>query len=179
MVELKVYRNGRCSNKDVEKTVKAIWNEDNPDVVGKYSKGVATASAKAISDSMLMVQEVYGGCLNAKVHCCELSFDKNIEVELAAKVTKVFMDYLVEEYQGIAVTEANEDGIKSRFVINAMSYNDGSKFNDNNRTYCKLGTVVDEICGEPMSMQMDESVLFRNENNNRNNYVTLDKLGEA
>lgn len=173
MVELKVYRNGRCSTEDVKNAVQTVWNGNDDNVVKKYSTGVVTASPETISNSLLLIQDAYGGSLNVKVHCCELSFGKDIAQEKVLETTKEFLDYVGTDYQGIAVVEEDISGLKSKLLINAMSYVDGKKFTDNNKTYIQLGNVVRGICGQEMRLKMDESVLFKNTNNNKSNYITL------
>jgi len=172
MVEFNVFRNGRSSDTDVHKMIEKVWNESENEVVDKYTRGVVADTSKSIYDSFLMVQEAIGGSLNVKAHCCELHFSKEEKVNTALGVSKKFLDYLGEEYQGIAVSREDADGIRTKFIINAVSYQTGKKFTDNNHAYIRLAKVVKELCGEQMTFQMAEPVLFTNENNNRNNYIT-------
>lgn len=172
MAELKVYRNKRSTNEDMEKLITYVWEEEQGNIIDKSSKGVATATSKAICDSFLLVQEARGGCNNVKMHCCEIEFDEGVEKDKVKEVVGSVRDYIGNDYQCIAVTREDNNIIKACFVINAVSFNTGKKFSDNNAAYIKAASMIKAACGSDVTLKLDDSVLFKNVDNNRDNYIT-------
>lgn len=172
MIELIVYRNNRKNEADVQEMISYVWESRPDNVVDRNSRGVVTASADSISDCFLMVQEAKGGCLNVKAHHCELRYGENVGQELAVGACEKILDYLGKDYQTVAVTRKDGDYFKTDFVINAYSYKSNRKFKDNNNGYITLGQIIKSACGERVSFKMGDSVLFKNENNNKENYIS-------
>ena len=53
-----------------------------------------------------------------------------------------------ERYEVVVATHLNTDNVHNHFVINAVSFVDGKKYNDCKSTYAKIREVSDRLCTE-------------------------------
>lgn len=173
MIKMKVYRNKRNTKEDMIHIIDGIWNMGGM-VVYKDAVGVTVGSLESIVNSFLFVQEAYAGNLNVKIHALELVFTKDqFDRKNMYHMVQSTLFYFGASYQSFVVVEEYETEYRAVFGINACSYNGACKFTDNNHAYIKLKDMLMSLAGGKVTFIYDQTVLFTDQINKENNYVSV------
>ncbi|MBE5879074.1 MAG: hypothetical protein E7288_03745 [Lachnospiraceae bacterium] len=159
MAVIRVIRNKRQRQGYMKKLINDVWNR--PDTICRW--GGYLDDSGAIISSFEMVQRAYGS-LAIPVHCFQLIFEPGTNIQMAQTFVGTVVQYLNSEYQTIAVLDHNNDGLlEATFVLNAVSYKNGSVFHDNNHTYLQLQKTLESLSGQKWVFEAGDSVFFTNE----------------
>ena len=173
MIVMNVYRNSRNSREDLVRIIENIWNRPGK-IVYTDAVGVVLGASESIANSFLFTQSICAENLNVKIHTLSLTFTKDqFHLEQVCRVAQSILLYLGMEYQCFLVVEEGETEYCVWFAINACSYNGASKFADNNQTYIKLREMLGTLIREKVMFIYDKTVLFEDQFDKRDNYVTL------
>ena len=159
MAVIKVIRNKRQRRGYMKELIYSVWNR--PDTICRW--GGYLEDAGAIVSSFEMVQRAYGS-LTIPVHCFQLVFEPGTNLQMAQNFVSTVIQYLNREYQTVAVLDYNNDGLlEATFVLNAVSYQNGSVFHDNNHAYLQLQKTLESLSGQRWIFEAGESVFFNNQ----------------
>lgn len=159
MAIIRVIRNNRNRQGYMSELIHRVWNR--ADAVCKW--GGYMNDARMIIAAFEMVHRAYGS-LAIPVHCFQLVMDPETNIQTAQEFVNSVLQYLNSEYQTIAVLYYNvERCLEATFVLNAVSYINGSVFHDNNNTYLQLKSILEFSSGYNWNFEVGESVLFNNE----------------
>ena len=173
MIRMKVYRNARNTRSDLARIIGSIW-DNNGNVIYKDAAGVVIESTRSIINSFLLVQNAFADRLNVKIHTIELFFSKEkFQIDKVVFVVQNTLNYFGMNYQCFVVVEECVDGYHAVFGINACSYNGARKVVDNNKAYINLGKMILMLTGEEVRFVYDQTVLFTDQSNKVNNYVSV------
>ena len=88
-------------------------------------------------------------------------------MQMAQNFVTTVVQYLNSEYQTVAVLDYNNDSLlEATFVLNAVSYQNGSVFHDNNQTYLQLQKTLEGLSGQKWIFEAADSVFFNNQDDN-------------
>lgn len=159
MAVIRVIRNKRQRKGYMKDLINSVWNR--PDTICRW--GGYMNDAGAIVSAFEMVQRAYGS-LAIPVHCFQLVFEPGTNIQMAQGFVSAVVQYLNNDYQTIAVLDYNNDGLlEATFVLNAVSYQNGSVFHDNNHTFLQLQKTLESLSGQNWVFEAEESVFFNNQ----------------
>lgn len=162
MAVIRVIRNKRQRQGYMQDLINSVWNR--PDTICRW--GGYLDDAGAIISAFEMVQRAYGS-LAIPVHCFQLVFEPGTNMQMAQNFVTTVVQYLNSEYQTVAVLDYNNDSLlEATFVLNAVSYQNGSVFHDNNQTYLQLQKTLEGLSGQKWIFEAADSVFFNNQDDN-------------
>lgn len=158
MAVIRVIRNKRQRQGYMQDLINSVWNR--PDTICRW--GGYLDDAGAIISAFEMVQRAYGS-LAIPIHCFQLVFDPGTNIQMAQGFVSAVVQYLNNDYQTIAVLDYNNGLLEATFVLNAVSYQNGSVFHDNNHTFLQLQKTLESLSGQNWVFEAEESVFFNNQ----------------
>ncbi len=162
MAVIRVIRNKRQRKGYMKDLINSVWNR--PDTICRW--GGYLDDAGAIISAFEMVQRAYGS-LAIPVHCFQLVLEPGTNIQMAQEFVSTVVQFLTSEYQTVAALDYNNEGLlEATFVLNAVSYKNGSVFHDNNHTYFQLQKTLENLSGQKWIFEAGESVFFMNQDDN-------------
>ena len=162
MAVIRVIRNKRQRKGYMKDLINSVWNR--PDTICRW--GGYLEDAGAIISAFEMVQRAYGS-LTIPVHCFQLVLEPGTNIQMAQGFVSTVVQFLNSEYQTVAALDYNSEGLlEATFVLNAVSYKNGSVFHDNNHSYFQLQKNLENLSGQKWIFEAGESVFFMNQDDN-------------
>lgn len=159
MAVIRVIRNKRQRKGYMKDLINNVWNR--PDTICRW--GGYMNDAGAIVSAFEMVQRAYGS-IAIPVHYFQLILEPGTNIQMAQEFVSAVVQYLNNEYQTVAVLDYNNDGLlEATFVLNAVSYQNGNVFHDNNNTFLQLQKTLENLSGQKWIFEAEESVYFNNQ----------------
>lgn len=112
-----------------------------------YVTGVNCNAASAVEE-MIAVQKYYGKTGgNVSYHAYQSFKTGEVTPDLCHKLGVELAEKMWgEQYQVVVATHFNTGTYHNHFVVNAVSYRDGKKFNCNKGAYYQLRSLSDNLC---------------------------------
>lgn len=163
------------------KTSESI-DDENIEVVKNYITGVNCTTASA-RDEMMIVKKRYAKEDGVVAYHGYQSF---AEGEVTASTSheigvKLANEVWGEKYQVLVATHLDkENHIHNHFIVNTVSFVDGTRYHRTNKDYFKMRTVSDKLCKEYQLSVIEETKkkgkhygVWRAENEGRQTWLSL------
>ena len=139
--------------------INSVWNR--PETICRW--GGCIKDVGAIVSAFDMVQRAYGS-LAIPIHCFQLVLEPGTNIQMAQGFVSAVVQYLNNDYQTIAVLDYNNDGLlEATFALNAVPYQNGGVFHDDNHTFLQMQKTLESLSGQNWVFEAEESVFFNNQ----------------
>ena len=134
-------RSGRVTNDTLQSDISYIWGR--PGVLYRNIVGIPVADMATIYTFFSLIQFLYQKTWGVRSHCIRIFLEGAEELTHAITFFNQVLSYFGTTYQAMLVVEPGEFGsFIGTYLINSVSYRDGSKFQDNNTMYTKLADLI-------------------------------------
>lgn len=168
-----VYRNNRNTIQNLRSAVNECFYA--PGLVYFDYRNIFAGTPETVVDHFLWVHQMSGKRLHVMFHLFSIDFDGLKDFAQVERISEQFLDYLGLNFQALLTICIDSDGCyRASFLINGVSKDGRCAFQDRNSTYRDLITMLADISGQEVDVELADNVLFRNIDNNIVNYTAYE-----
>ena len=169
---LTIYRTGRTTLAGMERVIGEIW--EAPENIYCEEFGVL-ATTEAIIQGFNMVNNAFCPSGSVLFHLFEITSSILDDRQMMLVLAHQLAEYLSNRFQVITVVKQCRNVYKVIVLLNAVSYQDGKKFHDNNNSYINIVALIEKITGRECRINACTGGLFDRNRDNTDCYISYRK----
>lgn len=117
----------------------------NPEKINRHLIGGNGLDVNRAYNDMMTIQTLYGKETGRRFIHYILSYDEDVELDVAADICEEVASYFSEDYQYIWAIHTNTNNIHMHVVINSVNVHTGKKFSQSQAELLKFRNFVNKI----------------------------------